>query len=292
MLPPDSCEGKRVSIDKTAVRNDRSGWEDRARRWLAFDQDMEAFAAPLGELALAKLQLVHGERVLDVGCGTGGSIASLADAVGPAGQVTAIDISAAMTARARQNTARFDNVDIICGDAGQYQFDSSFDAVFSRFGVMFFSSPETAFSNLRLALRPGGRLAFVSWADIKTNDFYMISGLAVLAVTRTSGEHPGNFRSTPFSLSDPSYVADLLSGAGFCDIEVIQQIVQTVMTEPELERQLRLSITVTGLREMLEELPEGTRQEAADAIRRSLWARVRDGKISLRVGVLITVARR
>jgi SAM-dependent methyltransferase len=44
----------------------------------------------------------------------------------------------------------------------------SFDAVISRFGVMFFDDPEAAFANLAPALRPGGRLAFVRWQDPST----------------------------------------------------------------------------------------------------------------------------
>jgi hypothetical protein len=93
-------------------------------------------------------------------------------------------------------------------------------------------------------------------------------------------------------LSDPAVVKQLLDKAGFRNIRVNHKIVTTSMTEAELERQVQFSTTVTGLREVLDELTSSTRQQAVDAIRRDLWARLRDGRIQLRAGVVLTAAQR
>lgn len=277
------------------TRSDRPGerpdgdWDERATRWLAFDDELERFAAPLGELAMDALDLTAGERVLDVGCGTGRSSIAIADRVAPDGHVVGLDVARLMVERSRHNAAGRTNLDFVVADAARHDFGEPFDVVFSRFGVMFFEDPAAAFGNLRRALRPGGRLGFVSWADVRTNDWFMITGLAVLSVTRTQ---PRGVRTAPFSLAEPDRVAALLTEAGFRDVRAEQRIETMTMTEAELERRLALSIEVTGLREPLAELDPATRERAVAAVRRDLWSRVAGGRIALRVGVLVVTASR
>ena len=97
-----------------------------------------------------------GECAIDVGCGTGGTTATLARAVGAAGpsagHVLGVDISRPLIEAARaQNVA---NATFMVGDATVQPFDAqSVDLVFARFGVMFFADPVAAFRNLRRALK-------------------------------------------------------------------------------------------------------------------------------------------
>src|SRR4029453_2942629 len=107
-----------------------------------------------------------GERVLDVGCGTGQTSLELARRVGADGRVTAIDISAPMLGgpRDRARGAGVANVAFVGADVQTHRFEpGSADVAFSRFGIMFFADPAAAFTNLHGALRPGGRLGFVCW---------------------------------------------------------------------------------------------------------------------------------
>ena len=86
--------------------------------------------------------------------------------------VLGIDVSTPMLERARERAAREENssIDLQNRDAATYQFEpQSFDRAYSRFGVMFFADPAAAFSNIRAALKSGGRLAFVCWQPLELN---------------------------------------------------------------------------------------------------------------------------
>src|SRR5579885_3498256 len=110
-----------------------------------------------------------GERILDIGCGSGETTLELARRAGPAGSALGVDISRLLldAARAAARQAALANVSFQEADAQTHAFaPASFDLVFSRFGVMFFEDPDAAFRNLKTALRPGGRLCFVCWRPL------------------------------------------------------------------------------------------------------------------------------
>ena len=109
---------------------------------------LELQLAPLGQRGLAALAPLPGERVLDIGCGGGETANELARAVAPDGTVVGIDLSAAVLAFARREAAEHERIRFIQADAQIFPFEpASFDAAFSRFGVMFFADPTTAFIN-------------------------------------------------------------------------------------------------------------------------------------------------
>src|SRR5262249_32133419 len=141
-------------------------WNDAgSRRWVRQQALLDAMLASLGRRALERAAARHGERVVDVGCGCGDTSLALARAVGVTGRVTGIDVSRPMLERAgeRAREAGLGTVCFVEADAQTHPFAREHDLVFSRFGVMFFIDPVVAFRNLRGALGPGGRLAFVCW---------------------------------------------------------------------------------------------------------------------------------
>ena len=203
------------------------GWHDRAgQAWSDFYAETDRELWPLGTLALARLAPRPGERVIDVGCGCGQTLLQLAGAVGPSGRVLGIDLSEVMLARAQARVAEAaaaPPVEIVCGDAASVPLTAgSFDAVFSRFGLMFFQHPAAAFRHLRAALAPGGRLAFVSWQTLERNPWLLIPLRAVQAALPDAPLPallaPG--ASGPCSLAEPDHVTDLLGGAGFQDVRI------------------------------------------------------------------------
>lgn len=186
-------------------------------QWAAIDTTLSAQIRPHGLRALERLALALGERVIDIGCGGGETTAEIARRVGPGGRAVGIDISEPLAARARTSTAEFGHAEIRIADAQITSFEpQAFDALFSRFGVMFFANPEAAFSNLLGALRPGGRMAFVCWRDLSENPWMVLPAMAVakhLPIKRPEPNAPG-----PFAFADCERVRGILERAGFVNV--------------------------------------------------------------------------
>jgi demethylmenaquinone methyltransferase/2-methoxy-6-polyprenyl-1,4-benzoquinol methylase len=119
------------------------------------------------------LDLKPGERVLEVGFGTGNEILDLADLVGPGGQVAGIDISAGMLAVAQRKLSQAPSatpIDLRVADARQLPYEAgSFDAAYSSFTLELFPDEDlpVVLAELRRVLCPGGRLSGVSMALVK-----------------------------------------------------------------------------------------------------------------------------
>jgi SAM-dependent methyltransferase len=198
-------------------------WNESAGpRWVRLQSELDAQLAELGGIVLDASSLSPGERVLDVGCGCGTFALQIARRVGNEGAVCGIDISAPMLEQARKaaRDSHLDNVQFLEADAQTYEFaPQSQDALLSRFGVMFFDDPVAAFTNLRRALRPGGRLAFVCFQAMDKN---LWATLPVAVVERhTTVERPASpFAPGPFAFADAERVRGILQAGGFSDVSL------------------------------------------------------------------------
>ncbi|HEX7132211.1 MAG TPA: class I SAM-dependent methyltransferase [Iamia sp.] len=197
---------------------------DRVARWLRQAEGLERQLAPVSEVLFATAALVPGERVLDVGCGTGPTTRQAAAQVGPTGAVTGLDVSAEMLDAAASAPAGDGAapIDWVAADAVTWDPpEGAYDAVISRFGVMFFSDPPTAFARLATAARAGGRLAVAVWASRDESDLFAVPLHATLAVLHRHGlpETEGIPEDGgPFSLGDVAAATALLEGAGWTDV--------------------------------------------------------------------------
>ena len=106
--------------------------------------------------------ITEGMRVLEIGSGAGDVALTLAELVGPAGQVVGVDVNAAIldTARRRAIDAGVRNVEFIAGDARELAFADKFDAIVGRFVLMYMADPREAFATLMTHLKPAGIAAF------------------------------------------------------------------------------------------------------------------------------------
>jgi SAM-dependent methyltransferase len=137
--------------------------------------------------------------------------------------VVGVDLSRQMleVARDRVAAAGLENVELWHGDAQSSDLSGAgADAVVSRFGVMFFPHPPTAFANLGTALRPGGRLAFTCWQDMASNDWIMVPAVAAVTFIPVPEGLAGTGVQGAFALADPARTAALLETAGFVDVTV------------------------------------------------------------------------
>jgi SAM-dependent methyltransferase len=194
-------------------------WNETAGpKWVALQDVLDQQIRPLGLAAMERVGIASGERVLDVGCGTGDTTVELARRVGPRGEVTGIDLSAPMLASARTRAGGIGNVTFQPADAQTTRFAAGhFDVCFSRFGVMFFVDPVAAFANMHSALRPGGRLGFVCWQALPKNPWMQVPlAAAARHITLPPPPEPGT--PGPFSLADPERVRGILERAGFTDL--------------------------------------------------------------------------
>jgi len=108
------------------------------------------------------LGLGAGERVLDVGCGTGLLARDMAALVGPTGRVVGIDISAAMLTFAERRCADLPQVDLKLGTAeGLSAEDSGFDAVACTQVLLYVADVAGAVAQMHRVLKPGGRLVVI-----------------------------------------------------------------------------------------------------------------------------------
>lgn len=138
---------------------------DRSSCWSRLEEPFERRAQATG---LELLRVQPGERVLDLGCGSGRALVALARAVGSAGRVVGIDLSPGMIRRATARLRRAglaERVELVVADASAIPFaGTSFDAVFMSFALELFDTPEIplVLAECRRVLRPGGRMGVVS----------------------------------------------------------------------------------------------------------------------------------
>ncbi len=134
----------------------------------AYDLLAEHSERPMREKGLAKLDAQPGERILEIGFGTGHCLVELAGAVGSDGKVFGIDISDAMLALSQQLLEKegfADRVELTCGDAEHMPYaDDSLDGIFTSFTLELFDTPEIprVVQECKRVLKPGGRLVVVS----------------------------------------------------------------------------------------------------------------------------------
>ena len=261
--------------------------EDWAARADRFDAASAAFDPALLEAA----GLGAADRVLDVGCGAGVSTRAAAR-VATAGHATGIDVSAPLLAEARRRSraAGLANTTFVQGDAQVHPFEpGAHDVVISRFGAMFFGDPVAAFANTARALRPGGRLALVSWQELARNEWLLLVRRA-LAAGRSLPEPPGDAPG-PFGLSGPDRVRRILTAAGFEAVELVA-VRESVWLGTDGADAFDFVSHLGVARGLLGGLDDGARQAALAELRDELAARATPEGVLLGASAWLTTARR
>lgn len=241
-------------------------WNESAGpTWAELQVPLDRQLAPLGRRAMSELDLGPGRRVLDVGCGAGETTLSLAQTGAAA---VGVDISRPLLEIARSRSEGRADVTFLEGDAQTHPFPPGrFDAVFSRFGVMFFADPAAAFANIRRALKAGGRLAFVCWRTPAENPIMSLPMQAALVHVDAPPAAPEPGAPGPFAFADPDRVRAILAAAGFENVTITAH--DEAIGPGDLETTLSLALRVGPLGALLRENPE-KRDAVIAAVRAAL----------------------
>jgi ubiquinone/menaquinone biosynthesis C-methylase UbiE len=179
----------------------------------------------IADRLVRRLAPAPGDKILDIATGTGAFALAAAQAVGPAGRVTGIDVAEGMLERAQEKIRKFGiaNVDLHVMDGGRLEFRHDyFHHVVCSFGLFFLPDMATAVREWARVLRPGGRVMFTVFGQ---NAFQPMMGMLQARLATFGVEPPrADQPFAPKRLSEPSACEALLRQAGFVDI--------TVETEP------------------------------------------------------------
>jgi SAM-dependent methyltransferase len=260
--------------------------------WVRNQHRYDRMHQPFTTMLLDAAGLRPGQQVLDVGCGAGGTTLAAARLVAP-GEVTGVDLSAPMLelARADAQKAGLGNVTFHQDDVQVRHFGPArFDTVISRFGVMFFEDPVAAFTNIRSAVRPGGRLVFVCWQPLAANDWLLVPGAALAGHVP-----PADFGTAAgpgmFAFADQNLVYEILAGAGWTDIQITpQQVMLLVGGGGSVDDTTGFLRTATIGRTMLEGADEATTERALTAVRAELARHADAEGVHLGAGVWLVQA--
>jgi SAM-dependent methyltransferase len=205
-------------------------------------------------------RLSSGDRVLDVGCGTGVLARAAADRVAAERQVTGLDINEGMLGVARRIRPQ---IDWRQGDATKLPVpDESYAAVMSQFSLMYFSDRLAALKEMMRVLKPGGRLAIAVWGPYERARGYVL--LTEIA-KRRCGQAAADVLTAPFVLGDRDALLDLLKAGGVNDVVV--ELRDGTMTFPTIEVFVETEVKGSPLDPLLDDASyRGLMTEAQDQL--------------------------
>jgi SAM-dependent methyltransferase len=188
----------------------------------------------------------RGERVLDVGCGTGAMTREAARRAGAEGRVVGLDLNPRMLAVAERVAPE---IEWRQGDAGNLPFeDAAFDVVASQFALMFCPDPACALREMWRVLAPGGRLAVAVCGALADS-----SGYAVLAevAQRVCKPEVVDLLRSPFALGDPERLAGLARAAGIHGAEVRTH--QCAVRFPSIDALVQTEVMASPIRNVIDD---------------------------------------
>ena len=269
--------------------------EQGGPHWVLRQHQLDAQIEHLGLAAMQRANIQPGEQALDVGCGCGQTSLELAQRVSPGGSVLGIDISQPMlaSARKRQKELGVTNLEFVNADAQTYQLASErFDLIFSRFGVMFFEDPIVAFTNLRTALRPEGRLCFVCWQALEKNAWAAVPlKAATQHIQPPAPPAPGT--PGPFAFADPDRVHRLLEAGGFTEVRCESHEAElSTGGASTVEEAVEFLLEIGVVARLLHEADATMRARVAEAVHEALAPYASQQGVRMNGAAWIVTARR
>ena len=249
-----------------------SVWRDSAPFWEKHREIIQQMFAPVTQALVEDGLISGGHTVLDVATGPGEPALTLAALVGAEGKVLGIDPAPEMVEAARRATDHlgFRNAQFDVASADRLPFPAdTFDAVVSRFGVMFFPSPVDAVREMLRVLKSGRKLALAVWHLAERNPFFYTLSRVIERYVDSPPSAPD--APDPFRFASPGKLRDVLAEAGA--MAPSERLLQFTVQAPisvedfwilrcEMSEKLREKVAMLSR----EQLPE-VKREALNALR-------------------------
>ena len=232
----------------------------------------------------------QGEHVIDIGCGPGDTLLAFARAVGPSGDALGVDVSVPMLEFARHRAAEAGLANVTCAlaDATTYAFEPRrANLVYSRFGMMFFDDPIKAFTNIRSAMKMGGRLVFVCFRTMPESPWFRVP---IEAARPHVPPQPPVDPLAPgmFSLAREDRLRGVLTEAGFREIAL--NATDVPIHGKDTTQSMAFITQVGPLPALLEKASDEQRKRATEAARNALAAQIGADGRGLHVGLWLVSA--
>jgi ubiquinone/menaquinone biosynthesis C-methylase UbiE len=274
------------------IETQRDDWNRVASGWDKWDQFFDHNMACLNHRLVADARSRSGQRMLDLGSGTGYPALLAAQAVGPTGQVLGIDLADRMLAVARRKAEKLGltNVEFRTGDATQLPFETgSFDAVISRFCLMFSPDLPKALKEISRVLKAGGYLAAAVWSAPDKNPFLSIP----LATIKQFVDLPPPDPDAPgiFRLAKPGDLAAFAKDAGLLFLSE-EEFPTEVQFPSSREYYTSLMDMAAPIQNLFAKLSDAQKQEVEQKIIAGADAYRRGGAVALPIAIRFATARK
>lgn len=263
-----------MSFNATAYKTTtRQQWEEAAEAWHRWGPTLEAWLGEATDAMLDAASVGPGSRVLDVAGGAGGQALLAARRAGAEGSVLVTDLSPTILTYAERAAAEAGLGQVAIAEADGEdlagRWSGAFDAAICRLGLIYFPDQKRALQGIRDALREGGRFAAVVYSTADRNRFFSVPVSIIRHRAALPAPLPG--QPGPFSLGDAAAARELLTAAGFRDVEVTT--LEAPLRLPSASECVRFERESFGaLHQMLSGVPEEQREDVWQEIEEALSA--------------------
>ena len=274
------------------IEGQRQDWNRVAGGWEKWDRLFDEQMAFLNHRLVADARLHAGMNALDLGSGTGYPALLGAQTVGTTGSVVGMDLAEHMLAAADRKATRLGltNVSFRTGDVTSLPFEpNSFDAVTSRFCLMFLPEIPKAASEIARVLKPGSWVAAAVWSAPEKNPSIGLSMTAIKQVIELPPPDP----TAPgiFRLAKPGELAGLFQQAGLVDATDQEFLAEWSYASVD-EYYTSLMEIAAPVQNLMAKLTDAQKQDVKQRITQAASNYTRAGRIIFPMAVRIVTARK